>query len=60
MIYFLDVEGAEESVLKAIPWDKIHIELVTIEVNHSDETQVRRIMKDAGYQIYKEILERGI
>ena len=56
----LDVEGAEESILKAIPWNKIHIELVTIEVNHSDEKEIRRIMKDAGYEVYMEIQERGI
>ena len=56
----LDVEGAEESILKAIPWNKIYIELVTIEVNHSDEKEIRRIMKDAGYEIYMEIQERGI
>jgi len=54
----LDVEGAEESILKAIPWNKIYIELVTIEVNHSDEKEIRRIMKDAGYEVYKEIQER--
>ena len=46
--------------MKAIPWNKIYIELVTIEVNHSDEKEIRRIMKDAGYEVYMEIQERGI
>ena len=33
--------------------------LVTIEVAYSDEEEIRKIMKNAGYSVYKEILERG-
>ena len=37
----------------------IYILLVTIEVAYSDEQEIRNIMKNAGYSVYKEILERG-
>ena len=37
----------------------IYILLVTIEVAYSDEQEIRKIMKNAGYSVYKEILERG-
>ena len=34
--YFsLDIEGAEFPVLKALPWDKINITLLDIEMNHA-------------------------
>ena len=37
----------------------IYTLLVTIEVAYSDEQAIRKIMKNAGYSVYKEILERG-
>jgi len=49
----LDVEGAEEAVLKTIPWDDVHIQLVSLEVEHSDQASISRIMEGAGYRVYK-------
>ena len=36
----LDIEGAELAVLKTLPWDKVDIELVMIEINHSDKQEI--------------------
>ena len=33
--------------------------IVTIEVYHSDQEEIKNIMKNAGYEIYKEIIEPG-
>ena len=38
----LDIEGAELAVLKTIPWDKVDIELVMIEINHSDKLEIQK------------------
>merc|ERR1712227_53764 len=35
-----DIEGAEEFVLRSIPWDKVNIDLVSVEVNHSDQEKI--------------------
>jgi len=51
----LDVEGAEETILKSIPWDKIDIDFVMIEVAVSDPIEITRIMNVAGYKVYKEL-----
>ena len=45
--------GAEEAVLKTIPWDDVHIQLVSLEVEHSDQASISRIMEGAGYRVYK-------
>lgn len=55
--FSLDVETVEAKVLRTIPWNKVQIELVTIEVYHSDQEEIKNIMKNAGYEIYKEIIE---
>ena len=31
-LFSLDIEGAEEAVLNTIPWDKVDIEILLIEV----------------------------
>jgi len=51
----LDIEGAEQAVLKTVPWDKVDIELVMIETYHSDRVQIDKIMFDGGYEVYKEL-----
>ena len=38
----LDIEGAELAVLRTIPWDKVNIELVMIEINHSDKLEIQK------------------
>ena len=49
----LDIEGAELAVLKTIPWNKVDIKMVMIEVNHSDKTAIAQVMDGAGYRVYK-------
>lgn len=49
----LDIEGAELKVLSTIPWDKVDIELLMIEVNHIDNKELEQIMKKAGYAYVK-------
>ena len=39
--------------MKTIPWEKVHIKLVSIEVEHSDQEEISRIMEGAGYKVYK-------
>jgi len=36
-IFSLDIEGAELQVLKTIPWDKVNISSLLIEINHIGE-----------------------
>ena len=50
--YFsLDVEGAELPILKTIPWDKVDIKVLSIEVNHSDGDKIDTFMKSIGYKL---------
>ena len=56
----LDIEGAELAVLRAIPWDKVNIELVMIEVNHSDKREIDNVMTSAGFGVYKKLKEQDI
>ena len=56
--YFsLDVEGAELPILKSIPWDKVDIKVISIEVNHSDGKKIDNFMKSNGYKLVHEIPE---
>ena len=56
--YFsLDVEGAELPILKSIPWDKVDIRVLSIEVNHSDGKKIDNFMKNNGYKLVHEIPE---
>jgi hypothetical protein len=55
----LDIEGAEWPVLQTIPWDKVNIRVLIIEINHLGEIflgnnyQLRQLMSDNGYKKYK-------
>ena len=51
--FSLDIEGAELQVLSTIPWDKVDIELMRIEVNHIDNKELDKIMMKAGYAYVK-------
>lgn len=54
--YFsLDVEGAELPILKTIPWDKVNIKILSIEVNHSDGNKIDDFMKSKGYRLVQQI-----
>ena len=62
--YFsLDVEGAELPILKTIPWDKVNITILSIEVNHSDGNKIDTFIKSKGYKkahhlVYDNIYEK--
>jgi len=51
----LDIEGAEFLVLKTIPWDKVDIEVISLETNHVGEVfpgsqrEVREYLEERGY-----------
>jgi len=54
--YFsLDIEGAELQVLESIPWDKVDIEVITIESNHMGEvfpgsqSELYKLLEDQNY-----------
>ena len=56
----LDIEGAELAVLRTVPWDKVDIELVMVEINHSDKAELDRTMLAAGYEVYKNLKEQDV
>ena len=51
----LDIEGAELLVLKTLPWDKLDIEVLTVETAHAGEVfpgtteDIRQLLRDRGY-----------
>jgi len=51
--FSLDVEGAEINILKSLPWDKIVIKVLSIEVKHIDRWAVKKIMNSQGYCLQK-------
>ena len=51
----LDIEGAELDVLSTIPWDKVDIELILVEVAHLDKELLENIMTSAGYKCIKDM-----
>ena len=56
-IYSLDIEGAEYPVLQTIPWDKVNIRVLVVEVKRAGEIfegnrfEIRKLLKDNGYKI---------
>ena len=56
----LDIEGAELAVLKTLPWHSLHIELVMIEINHSDKQEIDQTMRAAGYEVYKTLQDQDV
>jgi len=56
----LDIEGAELNVLETVPWEKVDIGMVMIEVEHSNRTAIDEIMLDAGFKVYKEMEKQDV
>ena len=56
----LDIEGAELAVLKTVPWHSVDIELVMIEINHSDQSEIDQIMRAGGYELYKTLQQQDV
>ena len=48
----LDIEGAELAVLKTVPWHSVDIELIMIEINHSDKMAEWRYLIGRGPHRY--------
>ena len=55
--YFsLDIEGAEFMVLQTLPWNKINLSLLSVEVNHAGDifpgnrTEIINLLKDQGFE----------
>ena len=55
--YFsLDIEGAEYMVLQTLPWNKINMTLLSVEVNHAgvvfpgNRTDIWNLLKDQGFE----------
>jgi len=57
----LDVEGSEFQILKTIPWDKVDITLLGIEINHVGTIfpgtleSLREYLFDKGYILYQKV-----
>jgi len=56
--YFsLDVEGAELGVLETVPFDKLHIKVLSVEFLHAPNGKdgLRRLMTSKGYSVFGEV-----
>ncbi|XP_035714231.1 protein Star-like [Folsomia candida] len=52
--YFsLDIEGAELSVLKTIPWEAVLIKTLSIEVRNKTDEKLKDYMKSVGFQFVR-------
>ena len=51
----LDIEGAELEVLETIPWDKVDIEVMTVETHHLGEEGEGRCMEIRRYLALQEL-----
>merc|ERR1712241_369658 len=60
--YFsLDIEGAELQVLRTIPFDKVDIKILDIEMNHIGQifegsaSDLRRHLENSGYEAFMRV-----
>ena len=57
----LDIEGADMQVLKTIPFDKVDINVLMIEVEHlgeifeGDNDTLRQFLHEKGYVFYRRL-----
>jgi hypothetical protein len=60
-LFSLDVEGAEFRILQSIPWDKVNIRVLLIEVEHVGELfegslkDLEDFLASKGYSFHKSI-----
>jgi hypothetical protein len=60
-LFSLDIEGGELPVLRSIPWDKVDIKVIIIEVNYlgkifeAANDDLVKLMTDNGYKFFSEI-----
>ncbi|ODM93917.1 Protein Star, partial [Orchesella cincta] len=58
--YFsLDIEGAELAVLKTIPFDKVSIKTISVEINNNQEAEVTQLLQAHGYKKMKYVQDNG-
>ena len=55
--FSLDVEGAEQGILESIPWDKVDIKVILIEIDHSEKEEILEIMTKQNYEMVQNIQE---
>jgi len=54
--YFsLDVEGMELDILKTIPFERVHIKLISVEVRAGQDEEIRRFLEPLGYKRIKQL-----
>lgn len=51
----LDVEGMEETILKSFPFEKYIINLIVVEINHSSEENIKKILEKNNYEFIKQV-----
>ena len=60
-LFSLDVEGSEFQILKSIPWDKVNIRVLLIEVVHLGKlfggslAELNSFLEEKGYRLYKSV-----
>ena len=60
-LFSLDIEGAEMPVLKTIPWKKVNISVILIEVIHFDKLfprtkeEMKKFLEKKGYKLFKDV-----
>jgi len=55
--FSLDIEGAEWTVVKSLPWDKVDIRVLSLENFHlgDDNDLLEKHMAKNGYRIYTKV-----
>ena len=51
----LDIEGAELPVLRTIPFDKIDVRTLSVEVAHSDRSAIRKLLREKGFRVLRDL-----
>ena len=49
----IDVEGAEESVIKSIDFDKVFIDVIIFENNYDNAENIKYYLRNKGYIVFK-------
>ncbi len=58
-LFSLDIEGAELQVLQTVPWDKVNVRVLLVEVNHIGEIfpgtqkKLSDFLKKSGFKFYQ-------
>lgn len=47
----LDVEGAELGILSSLPWEKVDIGVILVEVEHSDSAKIEALLRSKNYSV---------